>query len=448
MSKTFRIRRGADIRLAGEAPLNIADAPFGDVYAVQPPDFHGLVPKMVVKEGAEVQAGTPLFHDKYNPSIQFVAPVSGEIAAVVRGAKRRILEVRILADKEKRAIQVDVSGQSSRDGLLELLLANGFWPAFRKRPFDVVANPNETPKGIFVSGFDSAPLAPDPDFVMQGREDDFKRGMQALVTLANGGLVHLGLKRGSSLGQGLTGVQVSTFDGPHPAGNVGVQIHKIAPLNKGEVAWTIAPQDVANIGQFLASGKPEFLRTVAVAGSAASRAGYFRTTLGAPIASLTGPLNGDVRIISGDVLTGTQTTSEGFIGFYDHVLSLIPEGHEAQFFLTKGWLGPGLDKFSVSRAFPTWLLPKRKKFDLNTNMNGEHRAFVVSGQYEQVFPFDIYPVQLVKAIMVNDIDAMEKLGIYEVAPEDFALCEYACTSKIEVQRIVREGLDTVHAEFS
>lgn len=450
MSQSFRIRRGTDIRLVGEASHKCSDAPAGSIFAIQPPDFHGLVPKLAIKEGASVQAGSPLFFDKYNNTVQFTSPVSGTVKAVVRGEKRRILEVQVQSDGSNSYHAHTAPGTSgSREKVMEALLAGGFWPCIQQRPFAVIADPSSTPKAIFVSGFDSAPLAPDADFVMQGRESDFAAGMQALVTLAAGAPVHLGIRKGSTFYKAQDGVTISTFEGPHPAGNVGVQIHKISPISKGEVVWTVGPQDVANIGQFVQTGQAKFERVFALAGAQVKDPQYYKGTVGQDLAGLMSNVEQDnTRLIGGDVLSGSQTTKDGYLGFYNHVVTAIPEGHEPLFFLTKGWLGLGLDKFSVSRAFPTWMLPKSKKFNLNTNMNGEPRAFVVTGQYEKVFPFDIYPVHLVKAIMTNDIDGMEKLGIYEVAPEDFALCEYACTSKIEVQRIVREGLDVVKEECS
>lgn len=448
MSQSFRIRRGTDIRLVGEASQKCSDAPAGSIFAILPPDFHGLVPKMAIKEGATVEAGSPLFFDKYNDKVLFTSPVSGTVKAIVRGEKRRILEVQVSADGNASYHSHSAPGATgSRQQILDALLAGGYWPCIQQRPFAVIANPTDTPKAIFVSGFDSAPLAPDADFVMQGREADFAAGMKALVKLAGGAPVHLGIRKGSSFYKAQEGVTISTFEGPHPAGNVGVQIHKISPMSKGDVIWTVGPQDVANMGSFLQTGKARFDRVFALAGAQVKDPQYYRGTVGM---QLNGVMNNvedeNTRLIAGDVLTGSKTSKEGFLGFYDHVITAIPEGHEPQFFLTKGWLGLGLDKFSLSRSFPTWLMPKSKKFNLNTNLNGEPRAFVVTGQYEQVFPFDIYPVHLVKAIMTNDIDGMEKLGIYEVAPEDFALCEYACTSKIEVQRIVREGLDVVQEE--
>jgi Na+-transporting NADH:ubiquinone oxidoreductase subunit A len=238
--------------------------------------------------------------------------------------------------------------------------------------------------------------------------------------------------------------------GPHPAGNVGVQIHHIAPINKGETVWTINPQDVANNGRFLRTGKFDIRRVVALTGSEVNKPRYFNVTIGTSMESIVkGNIkDGDVRIISGNVLCGDAVEPNNYLGFYHHQVTVIPEGHAPKFFLTDGWLSPGLNRASLSQAYPAWLLGGKKEFEVDTNNNGEDRAFVVTGQYERVFPFDIYPVHLVKAIMVNDIDQMEKLGIYEVAPEDFALCEFSCTSKINVQDIVRQGLDTIMEEFS
>ncbi len=450
MSRTYTIKKGVNIKLVGEAAKELGTAGSSDVYAVRPQDFHGLIPKMLVKEGAEVKAGTPLFYDKSNERIKFSSPVSGEVVEVLRGEKRRILAVKILADKQNRFEEFGAVNLSSakRDGLIESILNAGLWPFVKQRPFDVIANPADHPKAIFISGFDSSPLAPDSDFVFKGKEELFQAGIDGLNVIADGKPVHLNLSKGSSVLKGMKNVQISEFSGPHPAGNVGVQIHQVAPLNKAEVIWTVGAQDVVNLGRFFKTGKHELSRTIALTGSEVNAPKYFEIIAGAAVKSVTkGNLkSGNNRIISGNVLTGTTSSEDEFIGYYDTQITVIPEGDEPKFLLTKGWLGPGLDKFSISHAFPTWLIPG-KKYTLDTNPNGELRAFVVTGQYEKVFPFDIYPVQLVKSILVNDIEQMENLGIYEVAPEDFALCEYVCTSKIQVQQIVREGLDNILAEF-
>jgi Na+-transporting NADH:ubiquinone oxidoreductase subunit A len=451
MSRTIKIRKGADIRLVGAAENTLKESTAGSVYAIKPTDFHGLIPKLLLKEGAEVKKGTPLFHDKHNPSIVFTSPVSGEVAEIVRGAKRKILEIRVLADTSNASeVITKPSSMSSKEEVTNSLMSSGLWPFIRQRPFSTIAKPSDTPKAIFVSTFSSAPLAPDADFVMQGQEAAFKAGLSALSALSNGLKVELGVSsRGNWFNQFSADANITTYHGPHPAGNVGVQIHKTNPLNKGEVVWYCNAQDVVNIGKTLTTGELSVDRIVALVGSEVNSPAYYSTKLGSQVKTITtGNLKeGNSRIVSGDVLTGEKVNEDNFIGFYSEQITVVPEGDEPQFFLTEGWLAPGFNKFSLSKSFPTWISPKSKKFALNTNMNGEERKFVVTGQYEKVFPFDIYPVQLVKSIIVNDIDMMEKLGIYEVAPEDFALCEYACTSKINVQSIIREGLDTIMEEF-
>jgi len=450
MSSTYKIKKGVNIGLVGESAKELGAAGSSEVYAVRPQDFHGLIPKMLVKEGAEVKAGTPLFYDKSNERIKFSSPVSGEVVEVLRGEKRRILAVKVLADKQNSFEEFGPINLSAakRDTLIDSILNAGLWPLIKQRPFDVIANPADHPKAIFISGFDSSPLAPDSDFVIKGKEDLFQAGIDGLNVIADGKPVHLNLRKGSSALKGMKNAQISEFSGPHPAGNVGVQIHQISPLNKGESIWTVAAQDVINLGRFFKTGKHELKKTIALTGSEVNSPKYFEITPGVMVKAITkgNVKEGNIRIISGNVLTGSTSSEDDFLGYYDTQITVIPEGNEPKFLLTKGWLGPGLDKFSISHAFPTWLLPK-KKYKLDTNPNGELRAYVVTGQYEKVFPFDIYPVQLVKSILVNDIEQMENLGIYEVAPEDFALCEYACTSKIQVQQIVREGLDNLLAEF-
>lgn len=452
MAKAIKIRKGSDIRLKGAAEKTLDTSAKGQVFAIKPTDFHSLTPKLVVKEGDRVKAGDPLFFDKYNEVVKYNAPVSGTVKAIVRGDKRRILAVEVSADAQIE--YRDFGGFSpkgaKREVLMKHLLDGGMWPFIQQRPFSVVARPDQKPRAIFISGFDSAPLAPDSDFVMEGLADDFNLGVEALGVLADGKAVYIGYRKGSKAFTTANGATLVEVAGPHPAGNVGVQIHHVAPLNKGEVVWTINPQDVANLGRFLRSGKFDVQRVVALTGSEVKNPRYFRVPLGMSLDSiLRGNVNdGDVRIISGNVLSGDAVEQSSYLGYYHHQITVIPEGHAPKFFLTDGWLSPGLSRLSLSQAYPGWLLGTNKEYDVDTNNNGEDRAFVVTGQYEKVFPFDIYPVHLVKAIMVNDIDQMEKLGIYEVAPEDFALCEFVCTSKIHVQDIVRHGLDTIMEEFS
>lgn len=448
MSKVLKIKRGADIKLVGGAEKILADTPMPSTVAVKPTDFEGTTPKMVVKEGDEVKAGSTLYYSKNNDQIKFVSPVSGEIAEVKRGAKRVIQEIVIVADKETKFEDFGISNPTSesREAIIEKLCKSGLWPFIKQRPYDVIAKPNDKPKAIFISAFDSSPLAPDNDFIVHGRAATFQTGIDALAKLAE---VHLTVNNAAKADEAFLqakNVKLHSIEGPHPAGNVGVHIHHFAPISKGEVVWTVKPQDVLAIGKLFETGKYDATRIVAVSGAQVKTPKYFKTIQGVKMDVL---LNGNLkegnnRIISGNVLTGEKVAIDSYLGFYDYHVTVIPEGGESQMF---GWITPNPSKFSISRALVSWMSPN-KKYNLDANMNGEERAFVVSEQYDQVFPFDIYPVQLVKAIMVDDIELMENLGIYEVAPEDFALCETVCTSKIPTQTIVRDGLAMLREEMS
>ena len=448
MSVEVKIKKGVNILLKGSADKVVSDAPVEDTYAIKPGDFPGVVPKMVVKEGAEVKAGDVLFYNKLDERVKFSSPVSGEVAEIRRGAKRKILEVIILADKKSESKKFEAASASSldRDKIISTLLESGAWPFIRQRPFDVIANPSDKPKAIFISAFNSAPMAEDYDFIMHRQDAGFQAGLDVLKKLTDG-TVHLNINgsiKADDAFLNAKGVQINKIYGPHPAGNVGIQIHHIDPINKGEIVWVVNPQDVLIIGKLFAAGKFEPTRTIALNGSKVKAPKYFKTTLGASVKNL---LNGQIeegnrRVISGNVLNGTKITDDGYLGFYDHQISVIPEGGNDEFF---GWVSPGFNKFSLSKTFLSWLTPN-KEYDLNTNYNGEERAFVMSGEYEKVIPMDIYPVHLLKAILIEDIELMENLGIYEVAPEDFALAEYGCTSKINAQEIVRTGLNLVQKE--
>jgi Na+-transporting NADH:ubiquinone oxidoreductase subunit A len=448
MSKSIRIRKGLDIRLKGEAEKVLVQTDPAKVVAIKPTDFHGLIPKVLVKPGAKVLAGTALFADKYNERVIFTSPVSGEVADVVRGDKRKVLEVRILADSTTQYEDMG-SGEPSgmnRETVIQKLLKSGVWPVIRQRPFDIVADPAKEPKSIFVSCVDTNPLAPDLDYIVRNQGEDLQTGLDALAKLT-AGKVNLVVSSKTSAREFLDARNVvrRTVDGPHPAGNVGVQIHHLDPINKGEQVWVCGVQDVLMIGRLFRTGKYDATRMVAVTGTEAKNPKYMRTIIGAPVLDIVGDVAAGVRVISGNPLTGDRVAPDGHLGFYHTQVTLLPEGDEPKFFITDGWAAPGFDKFSANRSFPTWLMPG-KKFELDTNQNGEERAFVMTGQYEKVFPMDIYPVLLLKSILANDIDQMEKLGLYEVAPEDFALCEFVCTSKIDSQRIVREGLDLLKKE--
>ncbi|MBD3636446.1 MAG: Na(+)-translocating NADH-quinone reductase subunit A [Crocinitomicaceae bacterium] len=451
MSKTIKLRKGLDIKLVGEADKVKATVDRGTSFAIKPPDFHGLVPKMLVKAGAKVKAGTPIFEDKYNPVIKFVSPVAGEIDEIVRGEKRRILAVTIKADAENSYEDlgaVDTANMTG-DEVKAYMLKNGLWPFIKMRPIDVIANPEDNPKAIFISGFDSSPLAPDYDFILHGDKELFQRGLYALSKLTQG-KVHLTLNGKSTPDEALSsaqGVQINKIKGKHPAGNVGTQIHHIDPINKGEVVWTVNAQDVLLIGRIMSSGQYDASKTIALTGSEIKNPKYIKTTIGTSIEKIIADnvKEGNVRYISGNVLTGDKIEKDGYLGFYHSQITVIPEGDEPKFMITKGWMSPGFGKFSMNRSYFSWLMPN-KKYELDTNLNGEIRAFVVTGEMEKVFPFDIYPMHLIKSVMYNDIDLMENLGIYEVAPEDFALCEFVCTSKINIQSVLRDGLDVIHEE--
>jgi len=449
MSKVIKLKKGLDIQIKGQ-PANILEhISRPETFAIKPADFQGLVPKLTVAVGDKVKAGTPLFFDKYHPEVQYVSPVSGEVAAINRGERRRILEVVVKAERENlsedflKADPLNLSG----DVIKAELLKSGIWPAIKSRPFGIVAHPTDQPKAIFISCFDSSPLAPDYDFVFQDDANAWQTGINALSKLTTG-KINLGLssKKENTVFSQTKGVEFTLFNGPHPTGNVGIQIHAVSPLNKGEIVWTIQPQDVIMIGRLFLTGKYDSSRIIALSGSEVLEPKYFQFWRGG---SLTGLLKGklskgNVRIISGNVLTGTAIPANGYLGFYDAMVSVIPEGNYYEMF---GWALPGFGKYSPSRTFFSWLGSKKKKYVLDANTHGEERAFVLSDEYEKVLPMDILPVYLIKAILANDIDAMEQLGIYEVIEEDLALCEYVCTSKIMVQSVLRKGINSMIKEL-
>jgi Na+-transporting NADH:ubiquinone oxidoreductase subunit A len=449
MSEVIKIRKGLDIKLKGSADKIFMKAPRSKMYAVKPVDFHGLTPKIVKKPCEEVKVGTTIFYDKYRPEIKYSSPVSGIIQKIVRGERRRIIEI-LIEDDGKDTAESFKKGDPlsmSREQVKENLIESGLWPAILQRPYGIVASPADVPRDIFISGFDTAPLAPDYDFIMQDSEQEFQTGINALQQLTDG-KIHLGLDAGYPAAKAYTSAKNVVrhyFKGPHPAGNVGIQIHKIAPINKGEKVWTVKPQDVVSIGRLFQTGKYDPNVIVALCGSEVIKPVYYKMIRGAEVS----PIIKDnlkqehVRIISGNVLTGKKISSEGFVGFSDAQVTVIPEGDYYEMF---GWITPGLKKFSVSRSFFSWLTPN-KEYVLDTNYHGGERAFVMTGEYEKVFPMDIYPVALLKSIIIEDIDKMEQLGIYEVIEEDMALCEFVCTSKTPVQSILRSGLRTVRKEF-
>ena len=450
MSNDIKIKKGLNINLKGEAEKASENAVISNFYTIRPEDFHSVTPKLIAKEGSKVKAGEPVFYDKSNENVKVVSPVSGEVIEIARGEKRRILSLKIQADK-KQTFQdngkFNVDSAKAED-IKAHLLASGCWPFIKQRPYDVIANPDREPKAIFVSAYASAPLAADYDFVLKGKESELQAAVNVLGRLTKGRVhVSIGNKDYSPFNK-LEGIHLHYVSGPHPSGNVGTQINKIDPVNKGEVVWTINPQDLVIIGELLLTGKFNAERVVALVGSAVQKPRYFVTKLGCEVASMIYD-NGiekdaNVRIISGNVLTGKQIKPDGNLDYYNNTITVIPEGDDYEFF---GWTMPIFNKISTSRALTfSWLFPK-KKFDLNTNTNGEHRAFVTTGTYEEVFPLDIYPMQILKACMYQDLDEMEALGMYEVAPEDFALTEFVCVSKQPHQEIIRKGLDLMLKEI-
>ena len=448
MSKDIRIKKGLNINLIGVAEKATSKAVLSNVYAINLDDFHGIIPKMFVKQGAHVKAGEPLFYNKNIEDMFFVSPVSGTLVEIVRGARRRILTLKIQTDKEQLVLEnsiVDIESSSEKE-IKSYLLKTGCWPFVKQRPYDVIANPAVTPKSIFVSGYNSAPLAADLDYVLQGKEQELQAALTALSKLTTG-KVHVSVSGTGSPLSGLDHIELHNVSGPHPAGLVGTQINKIDPVNKGEVVWTIGAQDLVVIGELLLTGKFNAERTVALVGSSVKSPKYYTTKIGAEIATFlyaSGVNTENFRVINGDVLTGVKSSQDGNLGFYNNTVTAIPEGDDYEFF---GWNKPIFNKISTSRALTfSWLTPN-KKFDLNTNTNGEHRAFVTTGNYEEVFPLDIFPMQILKACMYKDLDEMEALGMYEVAPEDFALTEFVCVSKQPHQKIIREGLDLMLKEI-
>ncbi len=446
MSKDIRIKKGLDIKLIGTAEKNTTNSSLSSVYAVQPEDFHGITPKLVAKDGAEVKAGDTLFYDKSDERILFSSPVSGKVSEVIRGERRRVMAVKITADAKQihKDFGVQDVDKMSAEEVKNHLFASGCWPFIKQRPYDVVANPDQAPKAIFISAHATAPLAADLEYTLADKVQELQTAITAVAKLTEG-KVHFSIGA-NSIFENLSGVELHRVYGPHPSGNVGTQIAQLDPINKGEFVWVITPQDLVVIGELLLTGKLNLERTVALTGSQFKNPKYIKAIAGASISDLiTDNLNVDnTRIISGNVLSGKQIDASGFLGYYDNQITAIPEGDDYEFF---GWNKPVFNKISPSRALTfSWLTPN-KKYDLNTNTNGEHRAFVVTGTYENVFPLDIYPMQLLKAFMIQDLDEMEALGGYEVAPEDFALTEFICVSKQPHQKIIREGLDLMRQEL-
>jgi len=450
MSQTIKLKKGFTINLAGKAEKKIADCPQPETFAVKPTDFPAISrPKLLVAEGDNVKAGTPLFFDKVHPEVMYVAPVSGEVAAVIRGEKRKVLEIRILADKEIKsesfkAYSVSDLGNESKENVQEIMLKSGVWPNIVQRPFGIVADPTDTPKSIFISTFDSHPLAPDYDFIFEGQEQNFQAGLDVLSKFTSG-QVHVNLNidaEVSPIFSHVRDVEINKFGGKHPAGNVGVQIHHLDPVCKGDIAWTVNPFGVAQIGKLFLEGKYDASKVVALTGSEVTNPQYYKTFTGASVNKMTDSnlKSEHVRFISGNVLTGERISQDGYLGFYDHQVTVIPEGDYFEFV---GWMKPTMKKLSYHRALGlmSFMNGAKKEYTLDSNTRGEPRAFVQTGVFENVTPMDILPTYLIKAILAEDYDDMESLGLLEVIEEDLALCEFVDVSKHEIQAIVRKGIN-------
>ncbi|MBQ7156195.1 MAG: Na(+)-translocating NADH-quinone reductase subunit A [Bacteroidaceae bacterium] len=446
MANVIKLRKGLNINLKGKAAAQVSAVPASKVYGLVPDAFYGMKPKVVVKEGDEVKAGDALFVNKLHPEMKFVSPVSGKVTLVERGERRKVLSVQVEAASSQEYVDFGKQDPSSLGGeqVKSALLESGLFGLLVQRPYAVVPNPDETPKAIFVSAFSDMPLAADFEgVVLNGQEADFQTGITALSKIAK---VYLGVQPGSKLVQTKDAV-VTVFDGKCPAGNVGVQINHVNPINKGEVVWTIGAEEVIFIGRLFNEGKADFTRTIAVAGSEIKAPEYKKVLVGAKVADIVaGNVATDkkVRLIDGNPLTGMKTSEDAFLYAHTTEVTAIPEGDDADELF--GWISPRVNEFSVSRSYFTWLQSSKKEYVLDARVKGGHRHMIFSGEYDSVFPMDIYPEQLVKAIIAGDIDRMEALGIYEVAPEDFTVAEFVDSSKVELQRIVREGLDMLRKE--
>lgn len=447
MAKVVKLKSGLNLCLAGAAAPKVEKTVVSDTVAIVPDNYHGVVPKVVVKPGDKVQVGTSVMYDKNHPEVQFVSPISGEVVAVERGERRKVMKIVIKSDGKSDAVVFDKA--SSAVEVKELLLRAGMWAYIKQRPYDVIADPTVEPRDIFVTAFDNAPLAPDYAYEMLNGDDAkaLAEGLAALKLLTQG-KVYVGVAAGSNLNVP-AGVEVVAFKGNFPACNAGVQAHNIAPVNKGETIWTLNALDVVVMGRLLLNGRVDMMRTVAVTGSEVATPAYVRALPGTPMADLLAGniIAGDYarRVISGNVLTGTNVSLDGYLGAYHSQVTVIPEGNDTHEFL--GWALPGCKALTTSRTFLSrWIPTRNSKPD--ARLHGGERAIIMSEEYDRVFPMDILPEYLVKAVIAFDIDRMEQLGIYEVAPEDFAACEFVDTSKLPLQQIVRDGLDALRKEMN
>jgi Na+-transporting NADH:ubiquinone oxidoreductase subunit A len=440
MSNNLDLKKGLDIPLKGAAAPKVIKAVIPDIVAVKPTDFPGFVPRLLVKEGDAVLAGSPLMAHKTSPGILLTSPVSGKVESVIRGEKRKLLAVLVKADANQEFADLKAKAPVAAEETKDLLLRSGLWGCLVQRPYGVMASLDVTPKAVFVSAFSTAPLAPDTEFTLGGALKDIQAGVDALAKVAP---VHVCVKKGSAFA-GISNADIHTVSGPHPAGNVGVQISHIAPIQKGETVWTVSLQHLADIGHLINTGKLELTRKVAVTGPAATHTAYVSCLPGTPVESIAHVMP-DVRVVGGHALAGEILAKDNWLGFFHDQLTLLHEGHEREWF---GWAKPFRPQlFSSSMCYFSWLTP-RKQYDLDTNLHGGPRAFVETKCFEDVTPMDIFPIYLIKACLAGDIEKMEKFGIYEVLPEDLALCDYVDPSKNEIQAAIQKGIDLMIKEMA
>ena len=447
MSNNIVLKKGLNIPIDGAAALKTMKTTGSDVVAVKPTDFKGFSPRLLVGEGDKVLAGSPVLADKQNPGILLTSPVSGTVQAIVRGDKRKLLAVLVKADGQDGAVDFGVKAPAGLDAaeVREALLKSGLWPSIVQRPYGIIADPALTPKAVFVSTFSTAPLAPDAEYVYGGEIEAIQAGVTAVSKIAK---VHLCVNDANSPFARFTDAAIHVIEAKkHPAGNVGVQISHISPIKKGETVWTLNLLSLAAIGKLFTEGRLNLRRKVAVTGPGALETGYVEAYPGFPVKDLDGCIDSNVetRFISGDVLSGENIGKDGYLGFFDNQFTLIKEGRERELL---GWANPfRFNQFSSSMAYFSWLKPK-KKYKMDTNTHGGVRAFVCSDIYAKVLPMDIFPVYLIKACLAGDIDKMEQFGIYEVLPEDLALCEFVDPSKNDIQAIISDGIDLMLKEMA
>lgn len=449
MANVIKTKKGLDIRMAGEAAKQYGQVSQAEFIGFNPDDFYGMTPKPIAKVGDKVNVGSVLFVDKKHPNFKVVSPVSGELVAINRGERRKILD--IVVKNDCKATQANLPAANWNGSVEEIKAAlsdAGMFAFFKQRPYDVVANPDDAPRAIFISAFDKAPLAADMNFILSQETAAFQAAINVLAKIAP---VYVGVDNQAQWAEGLQNATVTCFEGAYPVSNVGVQINQVAPINRGEIVWTVTPQEVVIMGRYILKGILDFSKTIVLAGECVATPAYYKVTMGAPLTSLVyANLSNGVksRIIAGNPLSGTQVTEQAWLNPMVSQVTVLPEGDDTHEML--GWMMPRFGMFSLNGSFLSGMcscLRKKMTFRFDTRVLGGERHMIMSGEYDKVFPMDIYPEFLIKAIIAGDIDKMEALGIYEVAPEDFAAAEFVCSSKMELQKIVRKGLDLLRKEM-